>query len=404
MKGIKTILGIALATTGFGGAIAVGAVSATQNNKVEQAEAATKWSGAYIKGSWDSSWTAKQLTYNSNTDRYQITVSNLAAGTQFKFTSKSDWSGTNIAYDWGGISSDKVLSTITYDGGGNDHNFVLRAAGTYTFYVDKGVIETGYDDPSYGVHIECDYSYVISHANKEYTRIHLWNSDTDAYTSWDNDPTLANIGGGQAYNVKWGNSSYSLYRIPHPLLTSYKNAILRDATSQTADFSLSNVTGPGFINMTSTTNTSAGFENTNSDNYKAAKIAFDAVSHRGAATYNNYNFAYSVCATSASDAQNIINAYDGSSSSVKNILNTVKVNVYDVSGTLSEYTKTDLQISKVVDAMRIIVAKNGGGSSSNFISISWKDNQAIIAVVLIGSIVMFTSVGAFFLLKKKKHN
>ena len=40
MKGIKTILGIALATTGFGGAIAVGAVSATQNNKVEVVEAA----------------------------------------------------------------------------------------------------------------------------------------------------------------------------------------------------------------------------------------------------------------------------------------------------------------------------------------------------------------------------
>ena len=60
MKGLKTILGIALATTGLGGAIAVGAVS-TQTNKVEQAEAVGVNDYIYAHASNPGSFTVQKV-------------------------------------------------------------------------------------------------------------------------------------------------------------------------------------------------------------------------------------------------------------------------------------------------------------------------------------------------------
>lgn len=398
MKGLKTILGIALATTGFSGAVAVGAVSVShseQQNIQEAKASVAAWSQAFVIGNWDgTNWTARELTYNSTKKRYETTISNVTAGTQYKYASKSDWNGENVARNWDGVSSDGVLSSVTYATG---ENFTIRAAGTYTFYVDSWLFQA-HDNAGYGVHIECEYSYFIAAANKEYTKIHLWNSNSDTYTAWDSDPTIASLGGGQAYNVRWSNNNYSLYRIPHPLLTAYKYCILRDSSSQTGDTTITSVTGAGFINLTST---SATFSNTSSNNYLAAKIAYEAVCHRGQATYKNTSLNYSVCATSAEDAQAVIDMYDGTTSAVRTVLDSVTVEVYKVSGTISEYTKEYVKISNVVDAMRIIVQNNSSASGSLKINAVITNNSPIL-IVVITSIIVSTFVG-YMIIRKRKH-
>ena len=113
MKGIKTILGIALATTGFGGAVAVGA-SAVVNNQNNEAQIATAGTTTriYLDMSGFSDWYGDSAhfgihTWNSgNGDKYfaatkvgdayyyaDVDLSTYANGGGYRFT-RFDASGT----------------------------------------------------------------------------------------------------------------------------------------------------------------------------------------------------------------------------------------------------------------------------------------------------------------------
>lgn len=386
-------------TLGLSLTLGVGvAAGLAQNVGVKEVKADDGWGHAYIKGSWDGDWSAKELEFNSQNDRYELTI-NLPAGTTFKFTSKADWSGVNVARHWKGL--DETTQNLTNDVGGDDHNFELKYSGDYTFVVDKWVVNGNHNNPGYGTHVFAPDTYFVAEgnasANREFTKIHLWNStDTDhPFTPWDNDPTLASLGGGQAYNIRFGANNYGLYKIPNYYLANYDRAILRDS-GQTADLNISAVIGAGFANLASSP---ATFEATTSDNFKAAAIAYEAVSHRGGATYELVNLNFSICATSYDDALAIVNSFDSASSSVKAVLANVNCEVYDVSTTVSESTKKFLSISEIVDGLRIVVAKKAS-SSMSLPTVVNKENTPIIIIVAISLAVL--TVGSFFVIRKRR--
>ena len=129
MKGLKTILGVVLATTGFGGAVAIGAkaVSNMNNTNIEIAEAAdTYW---WVRGSMNS-WTGN--------DSYKIKqggdplILDLAANAEFKVVSDaSSWSGVTELTTSNGDASGKG---ITFSSGSNSK---VNTAGKYAFSVKK---------------------------------------------------------------------------------------------------------------------------------------------------------------------------------------------------------------------------------------------------------------------------
>ena len=137
MKGLKTLLGIALATTGFGGAVAAGVASTTiASNNAQMAEAAGTISSVTLKGSFDTWGSGTAFTKDANGD-YSLTKS-LSANTEFKIfvTGGGDeWVGDN----WG-ISSDNIDSTFV---GSSGQNFKALSAQTFVFKV-KSSFYTNY--------------------------------------------------------------------------------------------------------------------------------------------------------------------------------------------------------------------------------------------------------------------
>lgn len=168
MKGIKAILGIALATTGLGGAIAVGAVS-TQTNRVEQAVAGN--TAFSIKGTPDS-WASHTMTdYGSPslmaTSSWGYYYGGVAANHEFYIT---DGNGNNQSSLWKGEGAKGDKSNFSMNG----NNLKCNVAGNYYFYVAQGIYS--YGNWSYGVGVEVaptNISLIGSFAGSN------WSTDVD---------------------------------------------------------------------------------------------------------------------------------------------------------------------------------------------------------------------------------
>ena len=122
MKSLKTIIGIVLAATSIGGAIAVASVNSTQNLEIASAWE-DKW---YIAGSFNSwSETANQMTKISDSGNYnqwKFTY-NFSNGAEFKFVYHGG------SYEWYTASLDgysHAASAIT-----TPSNHKINSAGNY---------------------------------------------------------------------------------------------------------------------------------------------------------------------------------------------------------------------------------------------------------------------------------
>ena len=139
MKGLKTILGIALATTALGGAVAFAASSKSDLIKANAATSSVKVAGSFTN--WATN--AIELVGTTAVGNYYVYNKEFTStGDEFKVVvNNSDW----VAANWNGVS---ICSGIT-DGGGNDHNFKVSTAGIYSIKAHTGIGD--YGEKGYGV-------------------------------------------------------------------------------------------------------------------------------------------------------------------------------------------------------------------------------------------------------------
>lgn len=149
MKGLKTILGIALSVTGFGGAAAVSAVALNDSNKIEVTEAAGTTTTVYLDlggsskfkqsgtinchywgGSSNSSWPGTACTKNSN-NVYEASIPSNSTHVIFNL---NGWNGDcqteNLAFD-----SSKPLWTITSNNTNGSSQTATATVYQQTIYV-----------------------------------------------------------------------------------------------------------------------------------------------------------------------------------------------------------------------------------------------------------------------------
>ena len=130
---------------------------------------------------------------------------------------------------------------------------------------------------------------------------------------------------------------------------------------------------------------------------------YDLVGHRSSATYDNHSFAYSICATSVSEATRLINAYDNViGTDAQNICKVSYCYVYKLTGGYSEDNKEYRTIKDMVDALRIIVAKNQNGGVLNSAFLERSEDPSTTMIAVMASSISVVAAAGFVLLKKKK--
>ena len=375
MKGLKTILGVVLATTGFGGAVAIGA-SATKfsNNNVQVAEAAT--SDYYIVGSFNS-WAAPgNETYrmkkdDGSTDLGYLKTYHIEANTVFAFA-KSGWAN---AVRWAGLNS----------GGGNAKPFFENANDG-----DKNIkcLKTG----DYNIFINSSSQVYIDFSNGTNAYIQL-NGWSNTYIYAFDETTLSGhkieqFGGwpGQSVASSSGNSNFNnaggvgkVY-IAYHTLANTKIIIHNNSGVQTSDLAL-------LANAYYTNNATAGNTNLGS----AASLIVDVIY----ALNDSNNTHHSVCSISQSTASTLYSTYNSLNSTAKAAVNASTLYTYKDSTMIGE---EDVSYSTIMNRLYLI---STGGSNSNKIAFITTDNKQL-AFVITSILVFASSIGLFFFINKKR--
>lgn len=467
MKGIKTILGIALATTGFGGAIAVGAVSATQNNKVEMAEAAT--SSVYLAGSFNG-WNASSADWKlEKNGSYWTVTKSLSAGDTFKFVvNGGTWVGwgNGISYpngkfaqaasdgniecktsgsyilkaidgidsygdkSYGLVIEDNAVTTYTVtkyavldgvvDGNSIGSDVVPE---TDTYAVPSAIHRAGYHFGGWYTNTGCttsytarkltgnislyakytslvDDSYIYYVTGSESTTgdyIYTFNGD-EQFGGWPGKAITSVTGALEVHGVVCfqGTSQY-IYKIPYSTSANDTGLIIHNNSgTQTVNMSLVSHSAYWFITDESLV------DYHNDDAGTALDLIFAVEAKRNAVTASGNIAAYSICGISASDAASLYNTYYGLSSSIKtNYIDNSTTYTYD--GT-DKTKQTNVSFADIMAELKTIALKGSQtvlGTSRNVLR---NNNNSTVIIIAIACVSGLSTVGAFFLLKKKKHN
>ena len=230
---------------------------------------------------------------------------------------------------------------------------------------------------------------------------HLYNA-TLSLRDWSAAPAV----NGQAYDIKFTNNAfdyYGLYRIDDRILAGWSTLIMKNSAGNQQSADINRTAGNKqelyMCGATVTTKTSS------SNEYKAMAFLYDLISHRGAASYDGFNFSYSICATSPEDAYGLVGRFDEFSADIKTLLASATVRTYNVEGEYGEAdeNKAYANISDMVDALRPIAAKYNPGSCIKSVLTLSNTNNATLIIVVISSLVLL-SVGGFFFIRKRKEN
>ena len=238
-KNVFFALGLSL-VVGFSAAIALGTTKAAQKAEAWDSD---HWSHIYIIGSFAESGESTFLELTSSGGDYERIVQ-MTAGDWFKFTNQASWGDIEVARNWGQISSQACWTSLTDDGGGTDHNFVIKNTGTYRVYMEKAALESTGDakwsEAEYGIHIE---EYVEKQDPAAETNSFLI---LDEYYVLGDDVDALNVYGfGQADNIKemaWPgtgtveeHATDILPTYQGQISTSYPKIIINNGTRQTVD-------------------------------------------------------------------------------------------------------------------------------------------------------------------------
>lgn len=320
----------------------------------------------------------------------------LTAGDTFKFKVKGSW---DDALTFGSFNSSAgAYNAFCWNNG--DDNTYCSTTGTYNFYVyeEGGVMKVSAEFADSNT---ASYSYVLS-SNSTLGYAYMWTGE-QKLRDWGSSPVV----NGQAYDIKFTNNAYDyygLYRIDDRILSGWSNLIIKnsDGSQKTADIGRT----AGNKEELYMCGASVATKTKLSNEYKAMEFLYDLISHRGSATYDNYTFNYSICATSPEDAYNLVTKYDGFSSDIKTLLTSATVRTYNVEGEYGEgdENKAYAAVSDMVDALRVVAAKyNGGGSGlNNNLGFGFSNNSITIIIIIASSLVLITVAGCFLI--KRKHN
>ena len=408
MKSLKTILGIALATATFGGAVAAGAVATNvSSNHVEMAEA----------------------TDYSSTIRVYLDFNTTAWGTITDIRIGGNGSGNNVVASSSNAKYNQSLgnyvkdisSSTNYNKMGcffkeNGTQWQYQYDGGY-IYIDSSEFAPGYEfqikniawvsDGSGYKNFKCDV-YRIGEITDNVQNSTFYFVDG---FSWHTSTTV---------NAHfWGGTASSTY--PGPAMTD--SSLRLKAYVDEAEFAglhIYKYTLSGSAAYVKFSNNNGGQE-TGDLRLEANKVYFYHVSaetyeivvnflinvqsQMGAATYNGRNFSKSICALSQSQAQSFVSTYkDLSENHGSGVASSVAGSGIVTYSTpeINNTTTGEMSLAQMRDAL---LNKYPSISASNKIAaISESSNQSkiILAVTVIG--VSITAVVALsFVLKKKKH-
>ena len=366
MKGIKTILGIALATAGFGGAVAVGAsaVVNNQNNEVQMAEAGT--SDYYIVGSFNS-WAAPgnseyQLQKDDgSTDLGKLLNYHIEKDTVFAFA-KTGWSEP---IRWAGLNSGGGTAKPYFENANDgDKNIKCLVTGDYNFFLNS----------SSQIYVNFANETNAYVQLKDWTNTYIYTFDETTNSShkieqfggWPGKK-LDSSSGGANFNSSGG---IGVALIQYHTLANTKVIIHNNSGTQTSNLAL--VSNGYYLHNATSGNTSLG---------PAAKLVIDVVAKIADATtlYNNY----SSLDTTAKNAVNASTLWTHKDSNIAT----------DDSG------RADISFSLIMSQLKRISESSNG--SRILYPIKEKYNLAIVLSLL----ASFSGVSLFmvlFSIKRKK--
>ena len=399
MKTKNLFITLGLALTVGAGVVAGVALSRGEAVKVGAYDDGTTY--YYLTGKFDGTehWTDYIAAPSDGTNAGVLLNQQLKAGDTFKFKLKNSWDNALGFAEFN--SGAGAYNAFCYQNG--DSNAYCGVTGTYNFYIynDNGNMKVSAEFADSNT---ATYSYVLT-SDSELGYTYLYKGSQEL-RSWGSSPAV----NGQAWNIKFTYSAYDyygLYRIDDRILAGWTTLIMKSSgssgTKQSADITRTAgnkqelyLCGDSVVTKAASTN-----------EYKAVEFLYDLVSHRGAATYDNYGFAYSICATSPEDAYKLVGRYDGFASGVVTILNSASLFTYNVEGEYGEAdaNKAWADVSDMVDALRPIAAKYTPGLGAKTIFgyvLEGSNNYTwVIAVIGVASLV---AVGGFFFIRKRKEN
>ncbi len=345
-----------------------------------------------------SGW-ENDIDLTSNGDGTYSTIKDFVINEQFKIRQNHCWYG-----GWGYNNVSGTGSTYFVDSDGKTgNNFKCTFGGNYTikfnptnssFVITDNTSET--------------FSYILT-MKDDYSCGYLYNSDSDKYSEWIPAPAFSSLGGGQAYNVKIDYNSdyyYGLYKISDRYLSSFTYLIAKKSGNYSGAYDNQSctftVTDPHSVYICNNTATPVYVTGT-STLYNALEFIYDLVGHRGNASYDNHSFDYSICATSVSEAERLINAYDNViGAGAQAICEISYCYVYKLTGGYNETNKEYRTISDMVDALRLIVEKNSNNGSPANALVNNTSGSDTTMVAILSSFTALVTVGGFFFIRKKK--
>ena len=469
MKGIKTILGIALATTGFGGAIAVGAVSATQNNMVQQAEAAgtkriyadinEKYSGwetesghtfslscHYWGGSSSSDWPGMAVTNNLSQFGRTIPYFDIPSdSTDIVITRWFDDDGTAAVWKRWNIKnvSENTIGKITngfnffqlYSDQPNEDKYKQGEGWGCKFTAHKAYDVTLHVEGQTSTDLAINWaSYTPSTPSVSGKIFEGWYKDSSYKTAYTPVTPTGNFDlyahfltqtGEKTFYVKtMGGSTVNVYAFEEYNGKTYEQNGGWPGSSVCETSSMLNFNGGGILkftvpyfvaselkmvlNINGDTNKSSNLDINDGSYYFAndgtyfyngvtesktgeAALAFDIAEEVNGATNA------SVCSVSKTKATSLVSRFDALTS--KTTIN--NATLYTWISTVGD-AKKDHKLTDLVSQLRAISTKE---NLANFAFKTINNNQSVVIFVIVTTTCLaISSIGVFFILKKKKHN
>ncbi len=378
MKGLKTILGIALATTALGGAVAFGVASKAEINGAEQAAAATSTTVYYAV----SSTTVGSYTVKCNVNR-QGDANNWETYDMTKVSGKT-YKGKDIY---------TVSFTDVYDGLGK-LQFQLYDGSTWKSQQEPISSWTGvatYNGKLYehGVAGWHDYGWDVT--KTIYVNPYDWASLYIYY--WNTGVSDATWPGASVSftdsNLRFNGENNKLQAYTISTLSCASPKFLYQSAADTNKSDDFDVTDGSYYWHNGT----AWVEETG-DLAAAAKFVWDLNAARLAVTASGSVKDFSICGLNYSQWNT---AYNQLSSGAKTKVNEASIFTYkDASSTGADTRVTFLEIMTYI--------AEASSSNSRFVLFNESDkNTTALVSILVGFSSLALFVGLFFILRKKKH-
>ena len=388
MKGLKTILGLVLATTGMGGAIAVGAVSLnTQTNNIEMAEAATSGS-LIVKFASNHNWfqsNAKICAYLTNDSSSYWTSLQTTSSSKllYKFDYSIGFTPTKLIW----VRMNPSETSGSWDSGKkwNQTGDLPWKEATY--------INNGWDNPSYS-------QWTLS-AQVRSSLVPSFGTKTTLSTiglNGDNNPEVSGsvtLEKDEEFKMLAGDGVWSgYYGCPDALNNAFDGGSKTARSDQNPNIVCKIAGTYDFYFDTETKRVWLSRQ--------------DIVDADGYASYFLANVGCDATgATSPSGWSTVASAYSGLSNDAKDFL-------YAATGSIEEGADNiarcvywyDYAVRVHSELTKFMVNRSGTprASSNTIVFANNSNNSAIILIVVIASSIAIISTGAFFLLRKKKHN